>query len=233
MIDCTEARGLIGADLLGRLEPGERGRLAEHLHACPACAERRAQLERVVAMVDLAGPPEAAGPPEGFEERLVARGVAELAPPPRRRIRRSPGRSVWIAVAGAAAGAAAALALAAASGSFGGSPVAAPSGSWEVRLVATSRAPTAKAVAYLINRPGGATIALQAQGLPVLRRGDRCVVWIAGRSASYSAGTIQISRGWATAILRAPHRAVHGSMMVILIVPAHGGTPEALLRGRV
>jgi anti-sigma factor RsiW len=233
VIDCTEARGLIGADLLGRLDPGERGRLAEHLRICPGCAERRTQLEGVVDMVDLAGPPEAAKLPAGFEERLVAHGVAELAPPPRRRIRRPGGRSLGIAAAGAVAGAAAALALAAVFGGFGGSSGAAPSGSWEVRLVATSRAPTAKAVAYLINRPGGATIALQAQGLPVLRRGDRCVVWIAGRSASYSAGTIQISRGWATAILRAPHRAVHGSMMLILIVPAHGGAPEPLLRGRV
>jgi anti-sigma factor RsiW len=233
VIDCTEARGMIGADLLGRLEPGERSRLAEHLRACPGCAERRAQLERVVDMVDLAGPPEVAKLPEGFEERLVAHGVAELSPPPRRRIRRPGGRSLGIAVAAAVAGAAVALALAAAFGGLGGSPAAAPSGSWEVRLVATPRAPTAKAVAYLINRPGGATIALQAQGLPALKRGDRCVVWIAGRSASYSAGTIQITRGWATAILRAPHHAVHGSMMLILIVPAHGGTPEPLLRGRV
>jgi hypothetical protein len=235
VIDCTEARGMIGADLLGRLEPGERGRLDEHLRLCPQCAEQRAQLVGVVEMIDIAGPPTAAQIPDGFEERLIAHGVAELAPQPRgRRRMQLPGTRVSrIAVAGVVAGAAATLAVIAALGSFGGSAPAPPASSWEVTLVATSRAPTAKAVAYLINRPGGATIALQAQGLPALKHGDRCVVWIAGHSVSYSAGTIQISRGWATAILRAPHPAVHGSTMLILIVPAHGGTPKPLLEGKV
>jgi anti-sigma factor RsiW len=231
--DCTEARGMIGADLLGRLEAGERGRLDEHLRLCPRCAERRAQLEGVVGLIDLAGPPAAAPLPDGLEERLVAHGVAEISPPPRRRIRIASARTVRIAIAGAFVGAASALAVTAALGGFGGSTSASPPSEWQVTLVATPRAPTAKAVAYLINRPGGATIALQAQGLPALKHGDRCVVWIAGRSVSYSAGTIQISRGWATAILRAPHPAVHGSTILILIVPAHGGTPKPLLRGTV
>jgi anti-sigma factor RsiW len=228
---------MIGADLLGRLEPGDRARLDEHLRGCPACAEQRARLEAVVAMVDLAGPPATVELPEGFEERIVARGVAEVAPSPsrRRRLRRPGTAAMRIAVAGVVAGAVVALAVAAAVGALGGGTKAAAARptSWEVTLVATPRAPTAKAVAYLINRPGGATIALQAQGLPALKHGDRCVVWIAGHSVSYSAGTIQISNGWATAILRAPHRATHGSTMLILIVPAHGGTPEPLLRGKV
>lgn len=235
MIDCTEARGMIGADLLGRLETGERGRLNEHLRRCPHCAKRRAQLEGVVGLIDLAGPPAAAQLPDGLEERLVAHGVAELSPPPsrRRRMRLASGRTARIAIAGVIVGAVSALAVTAALGGFGGSASSSPPSEWQVTLVATPRAPTAKAVAYLINRPGGATIALQAQGLPALKPGDRCVVWIAGHTASYSAGTIQISRGWATAILRAPHPAVHGSTILILIVPAHGGAPKPLLKGTV
>lgn len=63
MIDCTEARGLIGADLLGRLEPGDRARMEEHLRRCPGCVQRRAELAAVVEMVDLAGPPQAAEVP--------------------------------------------------------------------------------------------------------------------------------------------------------------------------
>jgi predicted anti-sigma-YlaC factor YlaD len=236
VIDCTEARGLIGADLLGRLEPGDRARMEEHLRRCPGCAQRRAELAAVVEMVDLAGPPQAAEVPEGLEERLVARGVAELSPKPRRRRRIGLPRALSgrSALAGLVAGAAVAVALLAAFGLLNRSTSGAPGAtSWKVNLVATRRAPTAKAVVYLMNGPRGDTIALQAQGLPALKRGDRCVVWVAGKSVSFSAGTIQITRGWATAILRTQHPAVHGSTIFVLIVPAHGGRPMPVLKGRV
>lgn len=233
-MDCTEARGMIGAGALGALEPGERTRLEEHLRRCPACAERRAQLTGVVEMIDLAGAPAPARLPEGFEERLIAHGASQPPPAhPGRRARRLPGgRSARLVLAGAVAGVAATLALTAAFGVLGRSS-AAPVASWSVRMIATPRAPTAKAVAYVIEQPGGTTIALQAQGLPALRHGDRCVVWVAGRKQSYSAGTIQISRGWATAILRGLHRPAPGATIRVLIVPAHGGTPKPLLWGRV
>jgi hypothetical protein len=231
-MDCTEAKGMIGAGAMGALEPGERARLEEHVRGCPACAGRLAELEDVVELVDLAGPPAPAALPDGFEERLIAHGAAQAPAAAVRRRRLPTLRSTRLVLAGAAAGIAATLAVTAALGYLGGSS-STPVASWTVDMIATPRAPTAKAVAYVIEQPRGTTIALQAQGLPALRPGDRCVVWVAGKRESYSAGTIQITRGWATAILRGLRRPTPGATIRVLIVPAHGGAPKPLLWGRV
>ena len=229
MIDCTEARGLIGADLLGRLEPGDRAALEEHLRRCPAARSGARSWRRSSRWSTW---PARRRRPRSL--RAWRSGWSPVASPSSRRSRAGAAASAsrgrcpaGSALAGLVAGAAVAVGLLAAlrppDARRPGSPGAT---SWKVNLVATRRAPTAKAVVYLMNGPRGDTIALQAQGLPVLKRGDRCVVWVAGKSVSFSAGTIQITRGWATAILRTQHPAVHGSTIFVLIVPAHGGRPS-------
>ena len=101
------------------------------------------------------------------------------------------------------------------------------------RLSPTVAAPTAGATVYVINEHGAATIALEAHGLPAPKPGERYVVWISGDNGSYSVGTIQVSHGWATAILRSPRSTWPGTRISILATPTSRamGNTRLLVRG--
>jgi hypothetical protein len=78
----------------------------------------------------------------------------------------------------------------------------------------------------VITRGASTTIAVEARGLPPARPGERYVVWLSSRRASYSAGTLQVTRtGWANTVLHSPRRAVPGSAIEISLTrPSNGRT---------
>ena len=212
MNDCTDAKALMGAQLLGGLDEEEERTLFAHLAQCEECAARHARLAPLVPLIDRAGPIE--DPPE-LPERLLAGGAWR----PRRR--RDGLRRLAPALGGAVVGAAATLALVALFGGFSGSSPA-PREATSVRLSPTLEAPTAAATVYVINQHGLTTIALEARGLPAPRPGERYIVWLSGDYGSWAVGQIQVSRtGWATAILRSPHATWPGARISILAAPAH------------
>lgn len=230
MIGCAEARGLIGADVLGALDDAERDALAAHLAHCQECAAKHARLAQIVPLIDRAGPFEDAPalPPQA-EERLLAAGAL----PTRARWGRWTRRRWVPAVAGALAGAAATLGFVALFDRGGGSTPAPPA-AMSLALSPTREAPTAGAMVYVINREKMTTVALEAHGLPAPRPGQRYVVWVSGEYGSYALGTLQVSKsGWATAILRSSHTTWPGTHISILATPGNsdvGGT-RLLARG--
>jgi hypothetical protein len=234
--ECTEARGQLGAYLLGGLEPDETAELLAHLAVCPDCAASRARLARVVELIDVAGPAETPGLPEGLEERLVARATAASPPArPRRRLRLPPvgRRSLVTSCASALVGAAVAVAVVAAAGDLGG-PAQRPAQVATVQLVPIGGTSHAKAVVYVITRDGHTTLALEASGLPRPVRGKQFIVWLSGRKGSYSAGAIRVTQtGWSTAVLNGPRPAWPVSTIEISVVPAGGGVKgyRTIVRG--
>jgi anti-sigma factor RsiW len=225
-VTCAEARGSIGAHLLGALDDDESNELFAHLAHCQECAAKHARLSQLVPLLDRAGPAQeqAALPPEA-EERLLS-GSA------RRRPRRGWRRSAP-ALAGVLAGAAATLAIVALLGGLRGSSPA-PREAASVQLSPTLEAPTAVATAYVINQNGLSTIALEARGLPAPRHGERYVVWLSDVHAAYAIGTIDVNdMGWGTAILRRQYMTARGTRISIIAVPAKNmrGRARLLVRG--
>jgi anti-sigma factor RsiW len=228
---CSEARGLIGADLLGSLDDEERDALFAHLAHCQECAAKHARLSQLVPLIDRAAqfddPPVL---PREAEERLLA-GRA-LAPRARRRSWTTPRRFVP-ALGGALVGAAVTLALVALFwGRSGAAP--APPAAMSLALSPTREAPTAGAMVYVINHANMTTIALEAHGLPAPRPGQRYVVWASGDYGSYALGTLQVNKsGWATAILKSRRSTWPGTRISILATAGStdmGGT-RLLARG--
>jgi anti-sigma factor RsiW len=227
---CAEARGLIGADLLGALDDEERDALVAHLAHCQECAAKHARLAQLVPLIDRAGPMDSEPAlPDGAEERLLA---ATTAAPRARRRRWTHPR--WVpAVGGALVGAAVTLALVALLGG-GSGQTPSPPAAMSLALSPTREAPTAAAMVYVINRENMTTVALEAHGLPAPRPGQHYVVWISGEYGSYALGTIQVNKsGWATAILKSGHSTWPGTHISILVTPGSsdmGGT-RLLARG--
>jgi anti-sigma factor RsiW len=106
--DCRSLRPLLGAYLLGGLEPAEAAEVRAHLSTCPSCAAEHARLAPLPGLLTLATGAEAATeepPSAALEERLLD-AVAREAPK-RRRPRFARPRA-WLALGGATAVAAAA-----------------------------------------------------------------------------------------------------------------------------
>jgi anti-sigma factor RsiW len=225
-VTCAEARGAIGAHLLGALDDDETNTLFAHLAHCQECAAKHARLSQLVPLLDRARPgDEAIGLPPQAEERLLT-GSA-------RRRRRPAMRRYVPAVGGALAGVAATIAVVALLGGLSGSsPV--PREAASVQLSPTLDAPSAAATAYVINQNGLSTIALEAHGLPAPRRGERYLVWLSDAHGSYAIGTIDINEmGWGTAILRRHYATWPGTRISILAAPAKSlnGRARLLVRG--
>jgi anti-sigma factor RsiW len=225
-VTCAEARGSIGAHLLGELDDDETSALFAHLAHCQECAAKHARLSQLVPLIDRAGPGnEELGLPAHAEERLLA-GSA-------RRGRRRTLRRYVPALAGALAGAAAMLAAVALLGGLRSSTPA-PREAASVQLSPTLDAPSAAATAYVINKNGLSTIALEARGLPAPRPGERYLVWLSDDHGSYAIGTIEINKlGWGTAILRRHYSTWPGTRISILAAPAKSmnGRARLLVRG--
>jgi anti-sigma factor RsiW len=225
---CAEIRPLIGAHLLGALDDDETNALFAHLAHCQECAAKHSRLSQLIPLIDLAGSSEApVGLPPDAEERLLARTA-----PKRRRATRL--RRLAPLLAGALAGATATLAIVAAFGGLGKSG-GGPQPSASVELSPTLEAPTATATAYVINQNGTSTIAVEAQGLPAPRRGERYIVWLSTDHGSYALGQIAVNMdGWGTAILRSHYTTWPGTRISILAAPAksmNGGRARLLVRG--
>jgi predicted anti-sigma-YlaC factor YlaD len=223
MIACSESRLLLGAYTLGGLEEEQAAELRAHLATCTSCSEKHDRLARVVSMLDIAGPLESQPLPQGLEERLVAQAVQAHASSTRQTPRGRWRSRLAPALVGAAVGAAVVVSLLAAFGLLGASaPLRVPSST--AHLTATSQAPNASAVAYVITMNGTSTVALQAQGLPHARADQHYIVWVSSPHGSYSAGTIQVTpTGWATAILRFPRTVYPGSLVQISLVSTKSG----------
>lgn len=228
MIGCSESRLRLGAYALGGLEEEEAAELRAHLATCTSCSASHDRLALVVSMLDIARQPEPQPLPLGLEERLVAQAVQAHASSTRqtRRRPRLPRGRLAAALIGAAAGAGAAVSLVAALGTpislSASAPLRAPAST--AHLTATSQAPNASAVAYVITMNGTSTVALQAQGLPHAHADQHYIVWVSSEHGSYSAGTIQVTpTGWATAILRFPRTVYPGSLIQISLVSTKSG----------
>ena len=92
---CPEAATDLGAYVLGALEPGERRRVEEHLHRCPACAAELAEFSALLPLLDRVDPADLSPGAVTPSPDLFARMSAAAAPPPRRR------RRSWALVAAA------------------------------------------------------------------------------------------------------------------------------------
>jgi predicted anti-sigma-YlaC factor YlaD len=91
-VTCAEAKGALGAFVLGALEPDERHRMEEHLRVCPACAAEWEEFRSLPALLDRVLPedlePVAVAPsPELFERMSAAAAVTGRPGPWRSRTR--------------------------------------------------------------------------------------------------------------------------------------------------
>lgn len=227
---CRELRPLLGAHVLGALEPGEAAAVREHLAGCPACAAEHARLAPLPGLLTLAdGASRAHEEPLApiLEERLLDAVAAQA---PRRpedvaRIRGRFGRPRRsLAVAGVAAAALVIGVLVLAPGS--GGPAAYDH---EVDLGAVSAAPGATAHAELDDIPGGTTVHLQVSGLP----GNPAAVYEVRCEApdwSASAGTFRTdAQGRASIVLSTAAR--QGEYDHIRIVRRASGGDQLVLSG--
>jgi hypothetical protein len=83
---CLDVRELLPELSIGVLPESERERLGRHLQWCAGCRKEAGDLDQAAATLAFALPP--ASPPQGLEDRVVARvGRAAGAPPTRRRAR--------------------------------------------------------------------------------------------------------------------------------------------------
>jgi hypothetical protein len=172
---CDDLRPLLGAYVLGALEPDETEAVREHLPGCSACSAEHASLAGLPALLDLATPLDAPDEPlsPAFEEALLdrfARDREAAAPPPQRR-RRLP-RIAWttprVAVASGLLAAALTFATMAALDDDPSQPAA--SSSYVVPLRAAASAPAGakglRARVSLYRVRGGTGVHLWASGLP-------------------------------------------------------------------
>jgi Putative zinc-finger len=182
--DCHELRPLLGAYVLGALEPEETAQVREHVLACPGCAAEHARLAPLPALLTLAAGAEAAAaepPPAALEERLLDAVARETPARSRRRPRR---RLAWAAT-GLATAAVAAGVLVLVLGA-GGDP-----GRYGVTLKASTAAPHATAWATLRPVEGGTAMRLWVEGMP---RDANTVYEVRCDSPSWSAsaGTFRV-----------------------------------------
>jgi anti-sigma factor RsiW len=105
---CRELRPLLGAYVLGALEPEEAEAVREHLPGCAACSAEHASLAGLPALLDLAAPLDAPDEPlsPAFEEALLDRFASDrdrerAAKRPRRRLPRLAWTRPRVAVASA------------------------------------------------------------------------------------------------------------------------------------
>jgi anti-sigma factor RsiW len=238
MSDCRENRLLLGAYVLGGLEPVEADRLDAHLASCPSCKQEHERLASVVSLVALAGPPDLAALPDGFEERLVTHARQTRNPSmhsPRSQWRNLRSGRLGTALGGALAGAAATAALLFGFGALSGSAPSQPA-TLIADLSATAQAPNASAVIYVINSKNASTVALEARGLPGAAPDQHYEVWLSSQRGSYSVGTIDVTRsGWSTALLHSPKAVLPGSLVNISLVSSNGahGAYRPLVEGTV
>jgi Putative zinc-finger len=180
---CHELRPLLGAYVLGALEPDEAAQVREHVLICQGCAAEHARLAPLPALLTLAAGAEAAAaepPPAALEERLLDAVARETPARSRRRPRR---RLAWVATGLATAAAAAAVLVLV----LGGGE---PSG-YDVTLQASAAAPHAAAWATLRSVEGGTSMRLWVEGMPR----DAATVYevrCASPTWSASAGTFRV-----------------------------------------
>jgi hypothetical protein len=236
-VSCRELRPLIGAQILGALEPDEAAAVREHVAACADCAAEHARLAPLPGLLTLAAGAEAVllDPPSlALEERLLDAVAAEAPPRPARRRRRRPPRRVALFGAGAASLAAAAVAvvLVTATGT------SAPAPGYPVAFHAAPTAPRAGGHARLEAVQGGTALHLWVSGLPA----DRAAVYEVLCDApgwSASAGTFRVdARGRAYVVLttaarqgqydaiRVLRRTPGGDRLVLSASLAHAGGAE-------
>lgn len=227
MTDCRDARESIGAYVLGGLEPDDAEALVEHLRTCSMCAEVYGRQARLLPVIELAGPPEAAPSllPE-LEQRIMARIAAEHAlPGPLWRHRRP--RWALPAVAGALAGAVATLVIVAGLGAFGSNQGKPARTIQTIELAGTRYAPNARATARVLRQLNTTTIDLEATNLPPSLPGEHYEVWLNSRQGAFNAGTFRVGRdGWAQAALTSAAQLGPQSTIDVSIEP-NRGSPNA------
>lgn len=155
---------LIGAWLLGGLEPAEVGEMERHLATCAACRTEAAELEPLVAVLGEVDPeavrPAATTPPAALDARIEAALGARPIPLRRRR--------TWVAaVGGLAVGAAAAAALVVAVRPGAVEPAKTPAPVVAIADVRSSDGVTASA--GYVDHTWGVELQLEARGLPAGR----------------------------------------------------------------
>lgn len=159
-MSCRELRPLIGAYVLGALEPDEAEAVRTHLATCPGCAAEHVRLAPLPGLLTLAAGAEAVAadpPPAALEERLldaVAAEAPETARPRRRRWTRP--RRLIPALTAVAAVAAVLVVVAITRGG----------GGYDLTLKASAAAPAASARAELHQVEGGTSLHLWVAGLP-------------------------------------------------------------------
>ncbi|MEA2291063.1 MAG: hypothetical protein QOF17_83 [Solirubrobacteraceae bacterium] len=221
---CRELRPLIGAAILGGLDPEEAAAVREHVAACPGCAAEHSRLAPLPGLLTLAAGAEAVAldpPSPALEERLLD-AVAREAPPRRRRRRPRPRRLVLVGAGGAALAAAAVMAVLLVSGGD------APGHGYPLALTASPAAPAARGRAELRAVAGGTALHLWVKGLPADRRTVYEVHCDAG-SWSASAGTFRVDAdgGAYVQLTTAARQGEYDAIRVLERVP--GGRPRLVL----
>jgi anti-sigma factor RsiW len=214
---CHELRPLLGAYVLGALDPEEAAQVREHVASCQSCAAEHARLAPLPGLLTLAAGAEAAAaepPPAALEERLLDAVARETTTHSRRRPRR---RLLWGA-GGLAAGAAAAAVVVVLAVGAGGSA------GYDITLHPSAAAPRATAWATVHPVSGGTAMRLWVQGMP---RDANVVYEVRCDSPNWSAsaGTFRVGRDgkasvnlttaarpgeydWIHVVRRADHRVV-------------------------
>jgi hypothetical protein len=219
---CRDLRPLLGAYVLGALEPEEAEEVRAHVAACPACAAEHARLAPLPGLITLAeGATRAAEEPlpAAIEERLLDT-IASEAPrrPERRRRRFAWGRRGVVAGLLASTAVAVAIAVAVATGGSEYGPA--------IPMRATSAPTGATAYAQLESISGGTAMRLHVTGLG----GDPAAVYEVHCDApdwSASAGTFRVNRsGDATVELTTAPR--HGEYDHIRVLRRTGGMPRVV-----
>jgi hypothetical protein len=183
-MDCSRGRDLLGAHVLGRLEPEDAALVQDHLAVCPACAAEAERLAVLRPLLDLAGDEVPASAPARLEQAVLDRYARDAARPPAR-VRR--GRR-WLAPA-LATGAAAALAA----GLFLGSGVLRSEAGWEYSLRGRGPASEAWGEARIAPSEQGTSIHLRTWGLPDPGRGVY-EMWFRDGRRYLSGGTFRVDR---------------------------------------
>jgi anti-sigma factor RsiW len=155
---CRDLRPLLGAYVLGALEPDEAAVVREHVASCTACAAEHTRLAPLPGLLTLAEGAQRATaepPSPAMEERLLD-AVAREAPPRRAGRRPFRRRVLGFATAGVAAAAIAVTAVAVTGGD----------GSHYLPLHATAASTGASARAEFQQTDGGTVMHLWVEGLP-------------------------------------------------------------------
>jgi anti-sigma-K factor RskA len=227
---CENVRPLLGAYVLGGLEPDEAAAVREHLDRCSVCAREHRELAGLPDMLDLVESPDEAlqRPTPGLQDAILDRHARERrALRERKRARRWRPQILvgWRGrVVGGVAAAAAAAAVAVFALSGGSSPVNPPS-AVAATLMPGPGAPKAHGTAWLSPVPAGTSVHVRALGLP---RGQAYQLWCIRYDGRWvSAGTFRAARdGHADVRLTAAVR--RGEYGKILVTPRADREPAAL-----